>query len=117
MPAAVGELGLAADPAGRGIVLVDGLLPFVLYSDPPYLLLIALELLMKRPGCERQKKQKTFYNFFQVRSTIQELNTNKRLMVIPLIAVWPHKAAGITVCLNPTLYISVIESNGVYFRP
>lgn len=55
VPAAVGKLGLAADPASRGIVLVDGLLPFVLYPNPLYLLLIALELLMKRPGCERQK--------------------------------------------------------------
>lgn len=59
MPAAVGKLGLAADPAGRGIVLVDGLLSFVLCPDPPYLLLIARELLMKRPGDEREKtKQK-----------------------------------------------------------
>lgn len=68
MPAAISKLGLAADPAGRGIVLVGDLLPFGLYPDPFYLLLIALELLMKRPGCERQKKQKTFYNFLQVHS-------------------------------------------------
>lgn len=79
MPAAVSKLGLAADPAGRSIILVGGLLPFVLCPDPPYLLLVALELLMKRPGRERQKKRKTFYNFLQVQSTIQELNTNKAL--------------------------------------
>lgn len=79
MPASIGKLGLAADPAGWGIILVGGLLPFVLCPDPPYLLLIALELLMKRPGCERHKKRKMFYNFLQVQSIIQELNTNTAL--------------------------------------
>ena len=59
MTAAVCKLGLPADPAGRGVVLVLGLLAAGVRPDAPHFLFVALELLVQRPvGAGERRRER-----------------------------------------------------------
>lgn len=55
--AAIGELGLVADPAGRSIVFVLTLVTPCFFPYFSHLLLIAFKLLMQSPGQKRKWEQ------------------------------------------------------------